>query len=56
MRRRGWLEGLKTFREVLIFLSSFQQKEPWGCTYFEWKEPVDREKLKMRREREYIMK
>lgn len=51
-----WLEGLKAFREVVIVFFSFQRKEPWGCSYFEWKEPVDQEKLKMRREQVYIMK
>lgn len=30
-----WLQGLKTFREVVIVLFSFQRKELWGCSYFE---------------------
>lgn len=51
-----WLEGLKTFREVVIVLFSFQRKEPWGCSYFGWKEPVDQERLKIRREQVYIVK
>lgn len=51
-----WLQGLKTFREVVIVLFSFQRKELWGCSYFECREPVGQEKLKMRREQVYVMK
>ena len=51
-----WLQGLRMSREVVIVLFSFQRKELWGCSYFEWKEPLDQEKLKMRREQVYVMK
>lgn len=49
-----WLEGLDAQGGGNSpFLSA---ERALGMFYFEWKEPVDQERLKIRREQVYIMK